>query len=195
MLGECIVSVGRRLMVRSSLSHTLGPPLSRVCVTPITTAFPLHIKLTCSRASFVSSTYTPLIRHGNLDLVGRLQTLSQGWSALQTKIALCLGLSLSHFYFRKCTFWSWPPQSMMVWCLNHSAPLHQLHLVPLGAFLFLLLNDTVKNKRLSFLKDLEVISPSGIFTTHAIWRQWISRDAVSSLKRYNLILRGSRDYL
>uniref|UniRef100_A0A671DVF3 Serpin domain-containing protein n=1 Tax=Rhinolophus ferrumequinum TaxID=59479 RepID=A0A671DVF3_RHIFE len=32
MLGESIISVGRRLVVKSSLSHTLGPPLSRFSV-------------------------------------------------------------------------------------------------------------------------------------------------------------------
>lgn len=60
MLGEFIASVGRRLLVRSSLRHTLG--LRNSLWTSPTTTFTLHIKLTYSAAAFMSSTYTPLIR-------------------------------------------------------------------------------------------------------------------------------------
>ena len=114
--------------------------------------------------------------------------LSQGWSVLQTEIILCLALRLIHFRFTEWHVLILARMINDVWIIQD--PLHPLYLLPLGTLLFLSINRTAENKRLSFLRE-QLLLPFllGLFAPYAIWRQQISRDAPSSLQRYNLISR------
>lgn len=169
MLGESVISVGRRLVVISSLSHTLGPPLSRFSVASITTVFTLHAKLPYSTASLMSCTCTPWVR---LDRpCCDRPTANPGWGrfgSLDWNHPLCRVEPYVFSFQRVACSDLGPLDPWECDVLTIQAPLYQPYLVPLGTFLLLLINKTVMNKRLSFLKDLAVISPVTIWNIYRL---------------------------